>query len=36
MTKQPTLSQLISLGLVVALTGTVWTIALSHQPSLYG
>lgn len=35
MTHHPTISRYITLGLLTALAGMVWAIALAEQPSLY-
>lgn len=35
MTQHTTISRYITLGLLTALAGIVWAIALAEQPSLY-
>lgn len=35
MTNPTTMSRLITLGLLAALTGVIWTVALAQQPSLF-
>jgi hypothetical protein len=35
MTNATTISRFITLGLLAALTGVIWTIALAQQPSLF-